>query len=301
MRDNKHIDRFFQEKFKDFEVAPQPEVWQRIETHLDKKQKKRVIPFWWQWGGIAAGLAIVLTIGIIKWNAPLTVNPSENGVTRSADNPTLESAPSNSTNDDALDKWMEQSNQVIDLPEEKSNNSTKNIAIINAVSKTKSSSIEYHQQINDTNIIPEKNQITTYDKHLSNKIEEVPPSEKTSDKHLKSIEEAIAEQEAIRDESNKPITTAKKWSLNPQVAPVYYSSVSNGSPIDTRFVENTKNGQVNISFGVNISYNVSDKLSVRSGLNKINLGYTTENVTFGNGLSTQAINTINFKNNASMK
>lgn len=94
MRDNKHIDRFFQEKFKDFEVAPQPEVWQRIETHLDKKQKKRVIPFWWQWGGIAAGLAIVLTIGIIKWNAPLTVNPSENGVTRSADNPTLESAPS---------------------------------------------------------------------------------------------------------------------------------------------------------------------------------------------------------------
>lgn len=203
-----------------------------------------MIPFWWQWGGIAAGLAIVLTIGIIKWNAPLTVNPSENGVTRSADNPTLESAPSNSTNDDALDKWMEQSNQVIDLPEEKSNNSTKNIAIINAVSKTKSSSIEYHQQINDTNIIPEKNQITTYDKHLSNKIEEVPPSEKTSDKHLKSIEEAIAEQEAIRDESNKPITTAKKWSLNPQVAPVYYSSVSNGSPIDTRFVENTKNGQV---------------------------------------------------------
>lgn len=115
-----------------------------------------MIPFWWQWGGIAAGLAIVLTIGIIKWNAPLTVNPSENGVTRSADNPTLESAPSNSTNDDALDKWMEQSNQVIDLPEEKSNNSTKNIAIINAVSKTKSSSIEYHQQINDTNIIPEK-------------------------------------------------------------------------------------------------------------------------------------------------
>lgn len=84
------------------------------------------------------------------------------------------------------------------------------------------------------------------------------------------------------------------------MAPVYYSSVSNGSPIDTRFVENTKNGQVNISFGVNISYNVSDKLSVRSGLNKINLGYTTENVTFGNGLSTQAINTINFKNNASM-
>lgn len=86
-------------------------------------------------GWYAAGLAIVLTIGIIKWNAPLTVNPSENGVTRSADNPTLESAPSNSTNDDALDKWMEQSNQVIDLPEEKSNNSTKNIAIINAVSK----------------------------------------------------------------------------------------------------------------------------------------------------------------------
>ena len=48
MRDKKHIDRLFQEHFKDFEVAPPETVWNKIEDKLNHaltvdKQKKVTI------------------------------------------------------------------------------------------------------------------------------------------------------------------------------------------------------------------------------------------------------------------
>ncbi len=58
MSENKNIERLFQEKFKDFEVIPQEIVWDNIEAELDKKEKRRVVPFWWKLSGIAAALLI---------------------------------------------------------------------------------------------------------------------------------------------------------------------------------------------------------------------------------------------------
>lgn len=64
MSDKKHIDRLFREKFKDFEIAPREEVWEQIEAKLNKKKKKqRLIPIWWRYAGVAASLALMLTIG----------------------------------------------------------------------------------------------------------------------------------------------------------------------------------------------------------------------------------------------
>ena len=69
MSDKKNIDRLFQEKFKDFEVAPNDAVWDRINESLPKKKKKRrVIALWWQVGGVAAMLALMLTVGVSVFN-----------------------------------------------------------------------------------------------------------------------------------------------------------------------------------------------------------------------------------------
>ena len=54
MSDKKKIDRLFQEGFKDFEAQPDDAVWKRIEAKLEKKKKRRVIPIWWQYAGVAA-------------------------------------------------------------------------------------------------------------------------------------------------------------------------------------------------------------------------------------------------------
>ena len=66
----KNLDKLFREKFKDFEDVPDEKVWNTIETSLNKKRKKRVIPLWWKLGGVAA----VLALGLIIWN------PFSNGV-----------------------------------------------------------------------------------------------------------------------------------------------------------------------------------------------------------------------------
>ncbi len=59
MKENKNIERLFQEKFKDFEVQPPQDAWDNIEKRLnEKKKKRRVIPFWFKASGIAASLVL---------------------------------------------------------------------------------------------------------------------------------------------------------------------------------------------------------------------------------------------------
>lgn len=66
MKENKNIERLFQEKFKDFEVMPPTEAWNNIAERLNKKKKKRrIIPFWFKSTGIAASF---LLLGLIVLN-----------------------------------------------------------------------------------------------------------------------------------------------------------------------------------------------------------------------------------------
>lgn len=58
MKERKNIDRLFQEKFKDFEAMPPEDSWANIEAKLDKKKKKRIVPFWWKLSGVAALLVV---------------------------------------------------------------------------------------------------------------------------------------------------------------------------------------------------------------------------------------------------
>jgi len=58
MSDKKNIDKLFQEKFKDFEVNPPEFTWPELKAKLEKKKKRRIIPFWWQLSGVAAALLI---------------------------------------------------------------------------------------------------------------------------------------------------------------------------------------------------------------------------------------------------
>jgi hypothetical protein len=61
MKEQKDLERLFQEKFKDFEVNPPQDAWSEIETRLqNKKKKRRFAPFWFKVTGIAALLALMV-------------------------------------------------------------------------------------------------------------------------------------------------------------------------------------------------------------------------------------------------
>jgi len=96
----------------------------------------------------------------------------------------------------------------------------------------------------------------------------------------KTIEEAIAEIEDEQDEedNNEDEVAFNKWKIVPNIAPVYYNTLSTGSPIDSELSGNKKKGKINMSYGVGVGYAINKKLTLRTGINKVSLGFDTEGV-----------------------
>ncbi|WP_055444058.1 hypothetical protein [Lacinutrix himadriensis] len=90
-----------------------------------------------------------------------------------------------------------------------------------------------------------------------------------------SIEEEIAKLEDLIEKEEEKVN---RWQVYANIAPVYYNTLSKGSHIDDQFIDNSKSGEINTSYGVNVSYAFNDKLKLRSGLNSLNLSYDTDNV-----------------------
>ena len=74
-----------------------------------------------------------------------------------------------------------------------------------------------------------------------------------------------------------------RWQITPNIAAVYLNPNSGGSAIDAQFSENQKTAENSLSFGVGIHYAVSKKMALRSGINKLSLGYNTNNIIYSTG------------------
>ena len=105
--------------------------------------------------------------------------------------------------------------------------------------------------------------------------------EVAKEEEKKSIEDALAEnilQDNANDEKKKKNTIEDRWKVSPSIAPVYFNTLGAGSSLHEQFNENSKTGDVNMSYGVRGSYALNDKLSVRAGVNKVTLGYSTNDI-----------------------
>ncbi len=97
------------------------------------------------------------------------------------------------------------------------------------------------------------------------------------DENKTAITEALEQQEELSDEKDKEEKT-QRWSVSPQIAPVYFNSLGNGSPIDAQFNNNPRSGEINMSYGIAANYKINDRLTIRAGINQLNLGYSVDNV-----------------------
>lgn len=70
-------------------------------------------------------------------------------------------------------------------------------------------------------------------------------------------------------------------------SPTYFNFISNKSSIDNRLDSNSKTSKIRFSYGIYLSYEMTEKWSSRFGISKINLSYQTKNV---------PINTFNYSN-----
>ena len=128
MSEKKHIDRIFQEKLKDLEVAPDNAVWEKINTQLNKvKNNRKVIPIWWKLGGIAAALILLFTIG----NLILTENVGSENI------PVIGETDSPDESGTAIENEIPESTIT-----ESENSSDKPVELIQNPSRIESSAVE---------------------------------------------------------------------------------------------------------------------------------------------------------------
>lgn len=168
------------------------------------------------------------------------------------------------------------------------NNTEQNIIEKNAEQILKKSK---ENTIVSTSITPEKEGVAQVDAEAVETLE--------YDVKKKSIFDEIAEQEEeeLVAENNK----GNKWSAGPSIAPVYYNGIGSGSPVDPIFASNSKSGDVNFSYGLSVAYKVNKKLSIRSGIHKVDYGYETNDVVFSSSLQasrTGKIGNIDYSGNS---
>ena len=436
MKNHQNIDRLFQEKLKDFEVAPNSVVWDKINTELRKEENKKVIPMWLKLSGIAALLILFIAIGNTVFsgdeintnmvnndqetnqessndnsnnqneNIPVIINDDNEMVDNQADNNKesenilnakndsgnpedattlkkkntitsgsgvadnhLSPKPNTEKNNNAVantNASQEKSNARIpnqDLDQNniqnkgnaivtngsqeqlKGNNSKyKDGLLFNNKTTNKDANAVANVNQDDTKKLNDKNAIRNEKKNTFNNVKssnnpliknnatdgvadtnqktesdgnpyinkdkinaafennetEALSNNKDGDslgnntemalakaqkdstllKNENEIEKAVAEQEKKdnEDEDDENEGIARRWDVAPVITPLYYNSFGGGSPIDQQFDSNDKSGSLNMGYGVHVAYQVTDKLSVRSGINKIDVGYKTNDI-----------------------
>ncbi len=332
MSEKKHIDRIFQERFKDFEETPGAHVWSTIEAALDKKEKKErtLLPIWWKLGGVAAVLAIAFLLFYAPESSPkfpennIIVTP-ENGSSvpdNSNKEPNEELTPpveitdrhkdyNNSeirTSEDPVNKQPSISSDAVNYTSSESNaiSTNKNNKVHVAATDFKKSPVK-HNDINkvysdpsdavaetiseeqssekitsEPGVIDTKAVKKALEHPVSNAVsqQESSKSDTSVPPEKKSLLEAVEKDEETAEEKKVEIANSKRWSVRPNIAPVYFDSFGQGSPLDASFVDNSKSGNVHMSYGVNVAYEINKRFSIRSGVNKVTFGYDTNEIAF---------------------
>lgn len=351
MSDKKHIDRLFQESFKDFEATPSDAVWENIEAQLNqKKKKRRVIPIWWRYAGVAALLLLLLTVGINYFNNDDStqtnqivdtensnpseqndesndfneLNKSEEVITdnnTSKDNSTqgngaiANTNPNNNRVEESIQSGQDIVSDKVNLSKESTiaktsssqNENESKGSNINSTSNKKSTNFNASIKPESKTAVASLNKEENLEKSTQNKQGELLIDKNKAKDLLNSNQEnnnGIAQNNVLEKDggnetsfnnnekednlitiddainNTKDIIEEEKlnrWSIAPNAAPVYFNTLGEGSSLDPQFNSNSKTGELNMSYGISASYAVTKKLSIRSGVNKVNLGYNTNN------------------------
>jgi hypothetical protein len=257
--DFKNIDRLFQEKLKDYEVTPPNKVWSGIENNLTEIPAKRKIPIWAKFASIAALLLLFIGIGAIY------LVPSNNFTANLfklpiSDKPTVKNSTDTLKPFETVSKKNIETKTVSKPIAEKQTSIEKPIK--NVVKADENTSIADNKTI--TKQLP---------KYL------------TDTKNLPFQKQA-------KTKASKNSIDKSKFTVATIFAPIYMNSFGGGSGIDGQFKNNATSGNSSYSYGVKVAYKLNKKITLQSGVNLMNLGFTTNNVFITPGVSAVGLSNI---------
>ncbi len=262
---------------KDLEIYPSKKVWSNIEHSLLENQPKKTIPLWRRLSGVAMIFILFFAGGISYF----TFNSNSD---KNVKNPVSAATNENTfSNDDAKDNTeTEISPKVIELAQaEKSKRKP--------LKKAKSIFIK---KPTPTVITTSTDIATIYktieNKYIINKEDFLEDIKFNDEEVLLSSNENPFEIKADDKETND-----KKWSVGTTYSPVYYNTLTTGSPINESLAENSKSTDDAISLGLKVNYQLTNKINIQSGVNKVELAYNTKNVNATLSSAKYAANNIN--------
>jgi len=294
MKDRKHIDRLYQEKFKDFESTPREAVWKNISARLQKKERKRgILPLWYKIAGIAAVLALFMNFSNEFFSKKSKIN--NHAFVGLADENFGEISIASS----AYSQNMIRSSKVLqDLMKETKNleanealeakyfrknikiNSLKNISQApNLVIVSKNSAYT----LSDNN--KQESQIASIDQEIKPEIQ------------LRDLPIPNSENEEEQAKITEKTIPYKRLSVSTNAAPIYYDNFGSGNTIDDQFANNQGRNEITISYGINFAYQISEKIRIRSGISKVDLSYNTRDIAFTAAVNPSALSGINYNGN----
>ncbi len=255
MKNIKNIDRLFQEKFKDFEASPSNETWKNIEIELRKKKnKKRIIPFWFKLSGIAAGLMIAFFVFYNNFdsqkinNSIVIKNEKTNNKTRQNSNNTLENNNAEITldsNEKSIVNDTKVTNQKFNKNTNSTLNNTKNtiVKIEKTKSKTSKKSTLETKNTADKIVISDEN-----DKQNSNKNSAKLKTKST----INTIVQNKKKQKSSRNKFAEAIVSSNKIASKTKETNINNKTKSNE---DFSFNNNSIENETNL-----INKNISDSI-----------------------------------------
>lgn len=293
MEERKHIDRVYQEKFKDFEASPREEVWRNISTKLhEKKRKKSVLPLWYRMAGVAAVLALFIsyTNGLFK------TNNSQGSQTASAlmDETFLEVSLASQ----AYTENMIRSSIILQALRQ----NTQNREAIEAQaayfrSEKNNDEVTFGSigNISNTTLpINSENGAYTFSDFEDLKAEGMAEVAETSTTKKRDLPTANLDSKDALSQISEKSSISGKLKVSTMAAPIFYNNMGSGNAIDQRFANNENSSEITLSYGINFAYQISEKIKIRTGISKVDMSYNTNNIAFTATVNPVALKGINY-------
>ncbi|WP_333599448.1 outer membrane beta-barrel protein [Flavobacterium sp.] len=169
--------------------------------------------------------------------------------------------------------------------------------------KTKSKHRKSKENNSKDKTISNKNTVALFD---PTSLQTAVPSDKTTETALKKTDSIAAkkEKDKVKTITMYPKDPTKKDSIDEShrnfdidvfVSPTLYGSFPNKSMFDTRLDSLSRSSKIQFSFGVGISFNLTERISFRLGFQKTNASLITK----GAAVNTANYNNIGYNSNVS--
>jgi hypothetical protein len=291
MKKSKKIDDLFKSKIPPGEVTPPNDLWEQIDSRLSKDRKRNIfiIPLWYKVAGVAAILLLILNLNLSKEteepviNSPVITDqpinkPDETETsTEESTSPGAAKTPSNSQKIPATEVAQTKA-KAGEHTHKTSSNSNFSQSPATDLSEVKTLEINFSQE-----------KKSSFGFALTGSTLNLRRLE-TLTIVVQNSEEEIKNQTSDPDKNNlKDESFEDRLSISPTIAAVYFGKIGSGNALDNEFSQNSNRGEISLAYGVSVSYQISDKLSVRSGLNNVSLRNNTKNVDNNSASSFSAV------------